>query len=142
MPSPEPASFQLNPGDRVGNYVIREQIGEGGFAIVYAAEQEKPVRRKVALKIIKLGMDTKRPVPQLSSVTRIGLAVTHPLDGKLVVDEDPVGGARAREAVLAGGPRTFDLTPSHEELVGAMRHTAIASLNGTRPRPPTAPGSR
>ena len=39
---PEPSSFQLNPGDRVGNYVIREQIGEGGFAIVYAAEQEKP----------------------------------------------------------------------------------------------------
>ncbi len=36
----EPASFQLQPGDRVGNYVIREQIGEGGFAIVYAAEQE------------------------------------------------------------------------------------------------------
>jgi len=31
--SPEPSSFQLNPGDRVGNYVIREQIGEGGFAI-------------------------------------------------------------------------------------------------------------
>ena len=43
VPSPEPASFQLNPGDRVGNYVIREQIGEGGFAIVYAAEQKKPV---------------------------------------------------------------------------------------------------
>ncbi len=57
--SSEPGSFQLNPGDRVGNYVIREQIGEGGFAIVYAAEQEKPVRRKVALKIIKLGMDTR-----------------------------------------------------------------------------------
>ena len=38
------AAAQLQPGDRVGNYVIREQIGEGGFAIVYAAEQEKPVR--------------------------------------------------------------------------------------------------
>jgi len=62
LPSPEKASFQLNPGDRVGNYVIREQVGEGGFAIVYAAEQEKPVRRKVALKIIKLGMDTKQVI--------------------------------------------------------------------------------
>ncbi len=59
---PEPATFQLAPGDRVGNYIIREQIGEGGFAIVYAAEQEKPVRRKVALKIIKLGMDTKQVI--------------------------------------------------------------------------------
>ena len=37
---PEPATFQLSPGDPVGNYVIRERIGEGGFAIVYAAEQE------------------------------------------------------------------------------------------------------
>ena len=47
-----------------------------------------------------------------------------------------------REAVLAGALRTFDLTPSHEELVSAIRHTAIASLKGTRPRPPAAPGSR
>ncbi len=51
---------ELRPGERVGNYVIREQIGEGGFAIVYAAEQERPVRRKVALKIMKLRMDTNR----------------------------------------------------------------------------------
>ncbi len=65
--SPEPASFQLKPGDRVGNYVIREQIGEGGFAIVYAAEQEKPVRRKVALKIIKLGMDTKQVIARFEA---------------------------------------------------------------------------
>jgi len=64
---PEPSSFQLNPGDRVGNYVIREQIGEGGFAIVYAAEQEKPVRRKVALKIIKLGMDTKQVIARFEA---------------------------------------------------------------------------
>ena len=42
----------LQPGDRVGHYVIREQIGEGGFAIVYSAEQEKPVRRMVALKVL------------------------------------------------------------------------------------------
>ncbi len=39
MPPAETGTFQLQPGDRVGNYVIREQIGEGGFAIVYAAEQ-------------------------------------------------------------------------------------------------------
>ncbi len=52
---PEPASFQLKPGDRVGNYVIREQIGEGGFAIVYAAEQEKPVRRKAPPNRLRTG---------------------------------------------------------------------------------------
>ena len=55
-----PASIaDLSPGDRIDRYVIREQIGEGGFAIVYLAEQTEPVARTVALKIIKLGMDTK-----------------------------------------------------------------------------------
>ena len=56
------AVAQLQPSDHVGHYVIRERIGEDGFAIVYAAEQEKPVRRKVALKIIKLGMDTRQVI--------------------------------------------------------------------------------
>jgi len=75
---PEPASFQLNPGDRVGNYVIREQIGEGGFAIVYAAEQEKPVRRKVALKIIKLGMDTKQVIARFEAEKQALAMMDHP----------------------------------------------------------------
>ena len=55
LPPAEPASFQLQPGDRVGNYVIREQIGEGGFAIVYAAKQEKPVRRQAPPNRLRKG---------------------------------------------------------------------------------------
>jgi hypothetical protein len=43
----------------IGPYIIREQLGEGGFGLVYAAEQTEPVRRMVALKVIKMGMDTK-----------------------------------------------------------------------------------
>ncbi|MEO7598497.1 MAG: serine/threonine-protein kinase, partial [Opitutus sp.] len=46
------------PGDRVGPYRLMERIGEGGCGVVYRAEQEEPVRRQVALKVIKLGMDT------------------------------------------------------------------------------------
>src|SRR5512137_2805317 len=46
-------------GDRIGRYKLLEQIGEGGFGVVWMAEQEEPVRRRVALKIIKLGMDTR-----------------------------------------------------------------------------------
>ncbi len=46
---------QLQPGQRIGHYKILEQIGEGGFAVVYLAEQEEPVRRRVAIKTIKLG---------------------------------------------------------------------------------------
>ncbi|HEX3719442.1 MAG TPA: hypothetical protein VH595_15925 [Verrucomicrobiae bacterium] len=41
------------PGDRIGRYKLLEQIGEGGCGVVYMAEQEEPVRRKVALKVIK-----------------------------------------------------------------------------------------
>ena len=46
-------------GEQIGPYTLREQIGEGGMGVVYVAEQEKPIRRKVALKVIKPGMDSK-----------------------------------------------------------------------------------
>jgi hypothetical protein len=57
------------PGTVIGRYKLLQQIGEGGFGIVYMAEQFEPVRRKVALKIIKLGMDTKQ-----CSAVRVGAA--------------------------------------------------------------------
>jgi hypothetical protein len=44
-------------GDRIGRYKLLQQIGEGGCGVVYMAEQEEPVRRHVALKVIRLGMD-------------------------------------------------------------------------------------
>src|SRR5262249_14442655 len=61
--SPSPLSEELpleTLGTHIGPYRLLEQIGEGGFGIVYMAEQTQPVRRKVALKIIKPGMDTRR----------------------------------------------------------------------------------
>ena len=59
------SEFSEKPGDRIGRYKLLEKIGEGGCGVVYMAEQEEPVRRRVALKVIKLGMDTRsvdRPV--------------------------------------------------------------------------------
>src|SRR5665213_3510451 len=50
------------PGDVIGRYKLLEKIGEGGFGTVYVAEQKEPVKRRVALKITKLGMDTKQVV--------------------------------------------------------------------------------
>src|SRR5262249_34202315 len=55
------------PGTRVGPYKLLQQIGEGGMGVVYMAEQEQPVRRKVALKIIKPGMDTKQVVSRVEA---------------------------------------------------------------------------
>src|SRR5262245_22578541 len=50
------------PGTLIGPYKLLQQIGEGGFGVVYMAEQQRPVRRKVALKIIKPGMDTREVI--------------------------------------------------------------------------------
>src|SRR5262245_60349373 len=55
------------PGDRIGRYKLLQQIGEGGCGVVYMAEQEEPVRRRVALKVIKLGMDTRQVVARFEA---------------------------------------------------------------------------
>jgi serine/threonine protein kinase/Flp pilus assembly protein TadD len=66
------------PGTVIGQYKLLEKIGEGGMAVVYMAEQKKPIRRKVALKIIKLGMDTKSVIARFE-VERQALALMdHP----------------------------------------------------------------
>src|SRR5262245_42721190 len=55
------------PGTVIGRYKLREKVGEGGCGVVYVAEQEEPVRRRVALKIIKLGMDTRAVVARFEA---------------------------------------------------------------------------
>src|SRR5262249_44891193 len=55
------------PGDVIGSYKLRETLGEGGCGVVYVAEQEKPVRRFVAMKVIKSGMDTKAVVARFEA---------------------------------------------------------------------------
>src|ERR1700756_3064558 len=55
------------PGDRIGRYKLLQQIGEGGCGTVYMAEQTEPVRRRVALKVIKLGMDTKQVIARFEA---------------------------------------------------------------------------
>ena len=55
------------PGDRVGPYKLLQQIGEGGMGVVYMAEQQEPVRRRVALKIIKPGMDSRQVIARFEA---------------------------------------------------------------------------
>jgi WD40 repeat protein/serine/threonine protein kinase len=56
-----------HPGTVIGPYKLLEQIGEGGFGVVYLAEQQQPVRRKVAVKVLKPGMDTKQVVARFEA---------------------------------------------------------------------------
>ena len=66
------------PGDKVGRYKLLQQIGEGGCGVVYMAEQEEPVRRRVALKIIKLGMDTKSVIARFEAERQALAMMDHP----------------------------------------------------------------
>src|SRR3954462_14486867 len=71
-------SLSEKPGQRIGRYKLLQNIGEGGCGVVYMAEQEEPVRRRVALKIIKLGMDTRSVIARFE-VERQALAMMdHP----------------------------------------------------------------
>lgn len=77
----EPAtdeSLVEQPGACVGAYVIREKIGEGGFAIVYRAEQETPVRREVALKVLKAGMDSAAVIRRFEAERQALARMNHP----------------------------------------------------------------
>ncbi len=64
-------------GDRIGRYKLLQQIGEGGCGVVYMAEQDEPVQRRVALKVIKLGMDTKQVIARFEA-ERQALALMEP----------------------------------------------------------------
>ena len=66
------------PGNSIGSYKLLEKIGEGGFGVVYMAEQAKPIRRRVALKIIKLGMDTKQIVARFEAERQALALMDHP----------------------------------------------------------------
>jgi serine/threonine protein kinase/WD40 repeat protein len=66
------------PGTRVGPYKLLQQIGEGGMGVVYMAEQDEPVRRKVALKIIKPGMDSKQVVARFEAERQALSMMDHP----------------------------------------------------------------
>ena len=66
------------PGTQIGPYKLLEQIGEGGMGVVYLASQREPIRRKVALKIIKPGMDTREVVARFEAERQALALMDHP----------------------------------------------------------------
>jgi len=66
------------PGDRIGAYVLERRIGEGGCGVVYLAEQTEPIRRRVALKVIKLGMDTREVITRFEAERQALAMMDHP----------------------------------------------------------------
>ena len=74
----EDVTLAEQPGTIIGRYKLLEKIGEGGMAVVYMAEQKEPIRRKVALKIIKLGMDTKSVIARFEAERQALAMMDHP----------------------------------------------------------------
>src|SRR5437773_2276258 len=66
------------PGDRIGRYKLLQQIGEGGCGVVFMAEQEEPIHRRVALKIIKPGMDTNSVIARFEAERQALAMMDHP----------------------------------------------------------------
>jgi len=83
-PTVDMATMAEAPGQLIGPYKLLQQIGEGGMGLVYMAEQEKPMRRKVALKIIKLGMDTKQVIGRFEAERQALAMMEHPNIAKVL----------------------------------------------------------
>ena len=111
------------PGTAIGRYKLLQKIGEGGMGVIYMAEQTEPVVRKVALKIIKLGMDTKSVIARFEAERQALALMDHPniariFDGGMTGPEPctPVSGP--------AGPLT-DVRGSDPPIVPASNTFAI-----------------
>jgi serine/threonine protein kinase/tetratricopeptide (TPR) repeat protein len=119
----EPLLPPEKAGDRIGRYKLLQQIGEGGCGVVYMAEQEEPVRRRVALKIIKLGMDTKSVIARFEAERQALAMMDHPNIAK-VFDAGVTGAGGAESEIsnlksqIHGGRPYFVM-----ELVRGMKIT-------------------
>src|SRR6266849_5004853 len=77
------ATADEKPLDRIGRYKLLEQIGEGGCGVIFMAEQEEPVRRRVAVKVIKPGMDTKSVIARFEAERQALALMDHPSIAKV-----------------------------------------------------------
>src|SRR5205085_8763922 len=69
---------EVAPGDVIGRYKLLQQIGEGGCGIVFMAEQSEPIHRRVAVKVIKLGMDTRAVIARFEAERQALALMDHP----------------------------------------------------------------
>jgi serine/threonine protein kinase len=113
-----------HPGAVIGPYKLLEQIGEGGFGVVFLAEQSQPVRRKVALKVLKPGMDTRSVVARFEAERQALALMDHPNIAKVF------DGGQTPPAYAGGSPRPYFVM----ELVKGVPITDFCDQNHLTPR--------
>ncbi len=96
---PEAGTTVERAGMRIGRYKLLEQIGEGGFGVVYMAEQVEPVQRKVALKVIKAGMDTKEVIARFEAERQALALMDHPNIAR-ILDAGVTGASDSQPSTL------------------------------------------
>ena len=101
-----PVAVVEGPGTRIGSYKLLQKLGEGGMGAVFEAEQEQPVRRGVALKVIKPGMDSQQVVARFEAERQALAIMDHPNIARVL----DAGATESRPAVLrdGAGPRYPD----------------------------------
>src|SRR4051812_26123569 len=82
--TPEARLLAEEPGTVIGPYKLLEAIGEGGMGVVYVAEQQEPVRRRVAVKVIKPGMDSRQVVARFEAERQALAMMDHPHIAKVL----------------------------------------------------------
>ena len=124
------------PGSVIGRYKLLEQIGEGGFGLVFMAEQTEPVRRKVALKVIKPGMDTREVIARFEAERQALALMDHPNIAKVL----DAGATDTRPALLRHGAGQGH--PDHRLLrpsTSCRCEARLRALHAGLPRRPARP---
>src|SRR5260370_16900 len=133
------------PGTVIGPYKLMEQIGEGGMGLVFVAEQQHPIRRKVALKVIKPGMDTREVIGRFEAERQALALMDHPNIAR-ILDAGTTESGRPYFVMelVSGIPVTeycdrAQLTPRErlELFVSAAQAIQHAHPQGVRPPEPT-----
>jgi WD40 repeat protein/serine/threonine protein kinase len=133
------------PGTVIGPYKLLEQIGEGGFGVVFMAEQQQPIRRKVALKVVKPGMDTKQVIARFEAERQALALMEHPniakvYDAGTTDQQSEVKSQKIQDTEELRNPRlTADLGPVGRpyfvmELVKGLPITDYCDQNRLTPR--------
>ena len=120
----------------IGPYKLLQAIGEGGFGTVYMAEQEHPVRRRVALKIIKLGMDTRQVIARFEAERQALAMMDHPNIAKVFDAGATETGRPYFVMELVKGEPITEYCDKNNLSVTQRLELFIAGLPGRPARPP------